>query len=86
LFQLQGMRPVYQQGSPSALDAFYGSDKADSARYHHPGLEWVGTKLSYCNGKIQAGSSNITLYMVWAYEIAPCIAQTLHLMRSFRLE
>jgi hypothetical protein len=68
------------------LDAFYGSDKAGSARYHHPGLEWVGTKLSYCNGKIQPGSSNITPYMVWAYAIVPCIAQTLHLVRSFGLE
>ena len=46
----------------------------------------MGTKLSYCNGEIGPGSSNITLYIVWAYETPPCIAQTLQQMYAFRVE
>ncbi len=34
----------------------------------YPQLDRAGTKLSYCNGEIGAGSSNITPYMVWAYK------------------
>ncbi len=37
----------------------------------------AGTNLSYCNGEIGAGSSNITLYIVWPYARPRQIAQTL---------
>jgi len=72
-----GAPHVYQEGSPSALDARGGRYTTDSGPYSHPGLERVGTKLSYCNGEIDAGSSNITLYIVWPYAWPPCIAQAL---------
>ena len=56
---------VYQTGSrlPRAM---HGSTFADQ---FSPRLERVGTNLSYCNGEIGAGSSNITLYVVW-----PCVS------------
>src|SRR5436305_9020924 len=57
---------VYQEGYPPALDAFCVPHKGLLERHPHPKLGRVGTKLSYCNGEIAAGSSNITLYMVWA--------------------
>lgn len=76
---------IYQEGSPSALDARSGPYRAVLAPHCHPRLGRVGTNLSYCNGEIGLGSSNITLYMVWAYPIPPCIAQTLHHPNSLRL-
>ena len=42
-----------------------------------------GTKLSYCNGEIGAGSSNITPYMVWRYERPRWVAHTLQQMNVF---
>src|ERR1700753_4116719 len=46
-------------------------------RRSRPRLGRAHTKLSYCNGEIQAASSNITLYVVGPYELPPCIAQAL---------
>jgi hypothetical protein len=52
----------------------------------HPGWQGGAQKLSYCNGEIGAGSSNITLYMVWPYERPRWVAQTLQQMRILRVE
>jgi hypothetical protein len=48
------------------LDAFCVPHKGRLERHPHPRLDRAGTKLSYCNGEIAAGSRNITLYIVWA--------------------
>jgi hypothetical protein len=51
---------------PFVLDVRSTPYRADSTPRPHPRLGRVGTNLSYCNGEIGRGSSNITLYMVWA--------------------
>jgi hypothetical protein len=43
------------------------------------------TNLSYCNGEIGPGSSNITLYIVWPYERPRQIAHTLQHMPALRV-
>ena len=43
------------------------------------------TNLSYCNGEIGPGSSNITLYIVWPYERPRQIAHTLQHMFGLRV-
>src|SRR5579862_9625742 len=45
-----------------------------------------GTKLSYCNGEIGPGSSNITPYMVWPYKRPRWVAHTLRQMDGFSVE
>src|SRR5271169_6960090 len=55
-------------------------------RYSHPRLDRADTKLSYCNGEIGAGSSNITPYMVWPYPGPRWVAHTLQQMDGFRVE
>jgi hypothetical protein len=50
-----------------------------------PGLDRAGTNLTHCNGQIGAGSSNITLYIVWPYEQAPQVAHTLQQMPILRV-
>src|SRR5271168_483819 len=55
-------------------------------RHSQPRLDRAGTKLSYCNGEIGAGSSNITPYMVWPYGRPRWVAQTLQQLNSFRVE
>lgn len=52
----------------------------------HPRLDRAGTKLSYCNGEIGAGSSNITPYMVWACKRPRWVAHTLQQMDGFSVE
>jgi hypothetical protein len=52
----------------------------------HPRLDRAGTKLSYCNGEIGAGSRNITPYMVWAYKGPRWVAHTLQQLDAFRAE
>ena len=50
----------------------------------HPRLERAHTNLSYCNGEILPGSSNITLYLVSPWTGPRHIAQTLqHLVKRF---
>ena len=68
---------VDQEDSSSALDAFRAPGRSQFAFPYHPRLVRAGTKLSYCNGEIGAGSRNITPYIVWGYERPRCIAQTL---------
>jgi hypothetical protein len=57
-----------------------------SWRHCSPLAGWASTKLSYCNGEIGAGSSNITPYMVWACEGPLWVAQTLRQMNGFTVE
>jgi hypothetical protein len=73
---------VYSQGSGFHFDADFRLNHAIS----YPWLDGAGTKLSYCNGEIQAASSNITLYIVDCYEKPLCIAQTLHQWVAFQAE
>jgi hypothetical protein len=46
----------------------------------------ASTKLSYCNGRIGAGSSNITPYMVWPYGRPRWVAQTMRHLGSLRVQ
>src|SRR5271168_5313763 len=55
-------------------------------RCSQPRLERAGTKLSYCNGEIGAGSSNITPYMVWACKGPRWVAHTLQQLDGFWVE
>src|SRR5258708_31155576 len=50
-----------------------------------PRPDRAGTNLSYCNGEIGPGSSNITLYIVWPSALARWVAHTLQHMPSLRL-
>lgn len=77
---------VYQADSSAALDAFCGPFRTGAAHDSHPRLGRVGTKLSYCNGEIGPGSSNITLYIVWGCGRPRCIAQTLQQTCTFMVE
>ena len=52
----------------------------------HLRLDGASTKLSYCNGEIGAGSSNITPYMVWGCERPLWVAQTLRQLTGFWVE
>lgn len=54
--------------------------------FAHPGLARAGTNLSYCNGEIVPGSSNITLYIVWPWKRAPLVAQTLQHVSGLQVE
>jgi hypothetical protein len=73
---------VYQRDSPRRFDAC----RTVSGRHSHPRLDRAGTKLSYCNGEIGAGSSNITPYMVWACKRPRWVAHTLQQMDGFSVE
>ena len=73
---------VYQRDSPRRFDAC----RTVSGRHSHPRLDRADTKLSYCNGEIGAGSSNITPYMVWACKRPRWVAHTLQQMDGFSVE
>src|SRR5271155_385206 len=51
-----------------------------------PWLERASTNLSNCNGEMGAGSSNITLYVVWPYVLALWVAHTLQQMTGLLSE
>src|SRR5258708_7136643 len=71
-------RAVYQtDSSPAENDAC-----SDQCR---PRLDRAGTNLSYCNGEIVPGSSNITLYIVWPCGRARWVAHTLQQMPGLRV-
>src|SRR5579872_5168312 len=70
-------RYVYQKDTPAAGAAL-------ASNRLRPRLERAGTNLSNCNGEMGAGSSNITLYIVWPYVLALWVAQTLQQKPSFQ--
>jgi len=62
---LTGLAHVFTNKIPLAGSMHAGPNLRDIL---HPRLDRADTKLSYCNGEIGAGSSNITPYMVWPYD------------------
>ncbi len=96
---VSGQLPVVHGRSPVALPTAwtrvftneipprqFDACRITSERHSHPRLDRAGTKLSYCNGEIGAGSSNITPYMVWAYERPRWVAHTLQQLDGFQGE
>src|SRR5260370_36549117 len=74
---------MFTQGIPH-LDSMHA--RVDGTTVSHPRLDRAGTKLSYCNGEIGAGASNITPYMVWPYERPRWGAHTLQQLSGLRAE